>query len=51
MVTVPGTGAVVYHSAFHLPLTEPRFPMLEVNAISRQIKDMQGRLDALRGYL
>ncbi|MFA5531179.1 MAG: peptide chain release factor 2 [Thiohalomonadaceae bacterium] len=25
--------------------------MLEVNAISRQIKDMQGRIDALRGYL
>jgi len=27
------------------------FHMLEVNAISRQIKDMQGRIDALRGYL
>jgi len=25
--------------------------MLELNAIFRQIKDMQGRIDALRGYL
>ena len=25
--------------------------MQELNAITKQIKDMQGRLDALRGYL
>ncbi len=28
-----------------------RLVMLEINQITRQIKDMQGRLDALRGYL
>jgi hypothetical protein len=25
--------------------------MVDVNAVSREIKDMQGRLEALRGYL
>jgi hypothetical protein len=26
-------------------------PMLEINLIISKIKDMQGRVDALRGYL
>jgi hypothetical protein len=48
-------GIAVHPAA--LPVVSLRFSsfrpgiMLEFNALSRSIKEMQGRLDALRGYL
>lgn len=38
-------------SCSKIPAFAGRALMLEINTIVRQIKDMQGRTDALRGYL
>jgi hypothetical protein len=47
-----GLAPLFYFSRFFLRIAEKVcFTMLEIGLITSRIKDMQGRADALRGYL
>jgi hypothetical protein len=48
---VHATSAVVYHTRLCCDTRHGYRTMLEINLIISNIKDMQGRVDALRGYL